>query len=144
MTVTQTGASIQVELQLRPIEVRFEWEPKDAVVRVDNRQVSAGYPLMELSEGPHRVEVLAPPGKPYESTVRDLDVRRDMEPVRLLLQRLTELRIQVPRGYSVSVDNQILPAERFTERGLQIETSHKTTPGLHLSLIHISEPTRPY
>jgi hypothetical protein len=131
VTVTQTGASIQVELQLRPIEVRFEWEPKDAVVRVDNRQVSAGYPVMELSEGPHRVEVLAPPGKPYESTVRDLDVRRDMEPVRLLLQRLTELRIQVPRGYSVSVDNQILPAERFTERGLQIETSHKTTPGLH-------------
>lgn len=86
---------------------------------------------MELSEGPHRVEVLAPPGQPYESTVRDIEVRRDMEPVRLLLQRLTALRIEAPRGYSVSVDSQILSGERFTERGLAIETSHKTTAGLH-------------
>jgi len=131
VTVTQTGASLQVELQLRPIEVRFEWEPKDAILRVDNRVVSAQFPVMELSEGPHRVEVLAPPGQPYESTVRDIEVRRDMEPVRLLLQRLTALRIEAPRGYSVSVDSQILSGERFTERGLAIETSHKTTAGLH-------------
>ena len=88
----------QVELQLRPIEVRFEWEPKDAIVRVDNRPVSEQYPMMELSEGPHRVEVLAPPGQPYKSTVRDIEVRRDMEPVRLLLQRLNTLGAEVPRG----------------------------------------------
>lgn len=132
VTVAQTGATLQIELQLRPIEVRFEWSPKDAIVRVDNRVVSAGYPVMELSEGSHRVEVLAPPGQPYESIAQDLDVRRDMEPVRLLLQRLTELRVKAPRGYSVSIDSQILPSERFRENGLQIETSHKTTPGLHL------------
>jgi len=131
VTVTQTGASIQVELQLRPIEVRFEWSPKEAIVRVDNRPVSVQYPVMELSEGPHRVEVLAPPGQPYESTVRDIEVRRDMEPVRLLLQRLTALRVEVPLGYTVSVDSQILPAERFTAREMVIETTHKTTPGLH-------------
>ena len=132
VTVAQTGASLQIELQLRPIEVRFEWSPKDAIVRVDNRPVGAAYPVMELSEGPHRVEVLAPPGQPYESIVQDIDVRRDMEPVRLLLQRLTELRVQAPLGYSVSVDSQILPPDRFRAKGLQIETSHKTTPGLHL------------
>ncbi len=132
VTVAQTGASLQIELQLRPIEVRFEWSPKEAVVRVDNRPVSAGYPVMELSEGPHRVEVLAPAGQPYESMVQDIEVRRDMEPVRLLLQRLTELRVQAPRGYSVSVDSQILPPERFVQKDQQIETSHKTTPGLHL------------
>jgi len=131
VTVTQTGASLVVDLQLRPIEVRFEWEPKDAIVRVDNRSVGVQYPVMELSEGSHRVEVLAPPGKPYESMVRDIEVRRDMEPVRLLLQRLTALRVEVPRGYTVSVDSQILPAERFTEHGMSIETSHKTTAGLH-------------
>ena len=28
VTVAQTGASLQIELQLRPIEVRFEWSPK--------------------------------------------------------------------------------------------------------------------
>jgi len=96
--LTGTGTSIQVELQLRAISVRFEWEPKDAIVRVDNRPVSEQYPMMELSEGPHRVEVLAPPGQPYKSTVRDIEVRRDMEPVRLLLQRLNTLGAEVPRG----------------------------------------------
>jgi hypothetical protein len=97
VTVTQTGASIQVELQMRPISVRFEWAPKDAIVRVDNRPVSEQSPVMELSEGPHRVEVLAPPGQPYESIVRDIEVRRDMEPVRLLLQRLNPLRLLLRR-----------------------------------------------
>ena len=132
VTLGQGGSTVQLELVPSPILVRFEWAPAGATLRVDNRPVSVSIPEIELSEGPHRVEVLAPQGQPYESIVRNIEVVRNMEPVRLVLRRLTELHIQAPLGYSVSVDQQILAKELFSEQGLRISTAYKTTPGLHV------------
>lgn len=132
VTLLQTGATVKIDLAPSPVLVRFEWTPKDAIVRVDNQIVSTSTPEMDLSEGPHRLEVTAPPGQPYEPIVRDLHVRRNMEPVRLSLQRLTELRIKAPLGYSVSVDNRMVPKDLFATQGLWMSTTHKTGSGSHV------------
>lgn len=131
LTVTQAGAQLSVRLQAQPVTVKFEWSPPDTKVLIDGDLVSGPDRVMELTEGPHRLEALAPPGTPYESLRRELLVRSGMEPERIVLQRLTELRIKAPRGYSVSVDNKTIPPTRFQERGLTIETAEPMVSGAH-------------
>ena len=41
VTVSQAGASVQVELQTRPVEVKFEWSPPGAKVLVDGNRPPA-------------------------------------------------------------------------------------------------------
>src|SRR5205823_177201 len=65
------------------------------------------------------------------STVMNIEVRVGMEPVRIALQRLTELRIKAPAGYTISVDNQGVAANRIIVHGHVEQTSVPTTPGPH-------------
>ena len=131
VTVAQAGGSLAVELKNQPVSVKFEWTPEGTRVLVDGEAVDSRDKLIELAEGTHRVEAFAPRNMPYESTVMSIDVRVGMEPVRIALQRLTEIRIQAPRGYSVSVDGQLLPSKNFQVRGLRSEAALPTTPGAH-------------
>jgi hypothetical protein len=121
--VTQAGAQLSVELKNQPVAVKFEWTP-------EGKEVDSRDRVIELSEGPHRVEAFARNAS-YESTVFPIEVRVGMEPVRIALQRLTEIRIQAPRGYAVSVDGQLLSADRLLRRGLFVEAVLPTTPGPH-------------
>lgn len=129
--VTQAGAQLAVELKNQPVAVKFEWTPEGTRVKVDGEEVDSKDRVIELSEGPHRVEAFARNAS-YESTVFPIEVRVGMEPVRVALQRLTEIRIQAPAGYTVSVDGQLLPADRLQRRGLSVETVLPTTPGTHM------------
>lgn len=131
VTVSQAGASLQVQLQTRPVEVKFEWSPPKARVLVDGEPVDPRSRVLELPEGTHHVEVLAPAGEPYDPLRQDIEVRMGMEPVRLVLQRLTELRVRAPRGYTVSVDNKLLPAEQLHPHGLSVEATVPSTAGAH-------------
>lgn len=128
--VTQAGAQLAVELKNQPVAVKFEWTPEGTRVKVDGEEVDSRDRVIELSEGPHRVEAFARNAS-YESTVFPIEVRVGMEPVRIALQRLTEIRIQAPRGYAVSVDGQLLSADRLLRRGLFVEAVLPTTPGAH-------------
>jgi hypothetical protein len=131
VTVAQAGGSLAVELKNQPVPVKFEWTPEGTRVLVEGEVVDSRDKLIELAEGTHRVEAFAPPNLPYESTVLTINVRVGMEPVRIALQRLTEIRIQAPRGYSVSVDGQLVPSKNLQVRGLRVETALPTTPGTH-------------
>lgn len=131
VTVSQAGASMQAELQTRPVEVKFEWSPPGAKVLVDGEAVDPRIRALELPEGTHKVEVLAPPGEPYDPLRQDIEVRMGMQPVRLVLQRLTELHIRAPRGYTVSVDNKLLPAEQLRPHGLTVEATVPSIAGSH-------------
>lgn len=129
--VTQAGASVSIELKNQPVAVKFEWTPEGTSVRVDGELVDSRDKVIELSEGQHRVEAFAPRNASYDSTVLSIDVRVGMEPVRIALQRLTEIRIQAPRGYSVSVDGRLVQSANLQVRGLRAETAVPTTPGVH-------------
>lgn len=131
VTVAQAGASVAVQLKAQPVAVKFEWTPPEARVLVDGEDVDSRDKVIEVSEGSHKVEAIAPRGSPYESTVIQIDARIGMEPVRIALQRLTELRIKAPAGYSVSVDSQVIAAERLQVKGQAAETTLPTTPGPH-------------
>jgi hypothetical protein len=131
VTVSQAGASLQVQLQTRPVEVKFEWSPPRAKVLVDGEVVDPRSHTLELPEGTHRIEVLPPAGEPYDPLRQEIEVRMGMEPVRLVLQRLTELRVRAPRGYTVSVDNKLLPAEQLQPHGLSVEATVPSTAGSH-------------
>lgn len=131
VTVAQAGGSLAVELKNQPVSVKFEWAPEGTRVLVDGEAVDSRDKLIELAEGSHRVEAFAPRNLPYESTVFSIDVRVGMEPVRIALQRLTEIRIQAPRGYSVSVDGQLVPSKNLQVRGLRVDTAVPTAPGTH-------------
>ncbi len=131
ITVAQAGAALQVELKTQPVKVKFDWSPPEARVLVDGDPVDVRDRMVELPEGVHHVEALAPRGQPYESTVRDINVKLGMEPVRIALQRLTELRIQAPQGYTVSVDNQLLPTSSLQASGDMVETAYPITSGVH-------------
>ncbi len=131
VTVAQTGASVSVQLKTQPVPVKFEWTPEGTRVLVDGEVVDARDKVIEISEGKHKVEAIAPRGSPYESSVSSIEVRVGMEPVRIALQRLTELRISLPAGYVASVDDQVIAAERLQIRGHTAETSVPTTPGPH-------------
>lgn len=128
--VTQAGAQLAVELKNQPVAVKFEWTPEGTRVKVDGEEVDSKDRVIELSEGPHRVEAFARNAS-YESTVFPIEVRVGMEPVRVALQRLTEIRIQAPRGYTVSIDGQLIAADRLLRRGLTVEGVLPTTPGTH-------------
>ncbi|HNN91754.1 MAG TPA: hypothetical protein PKI03_05785 [Pseudomonadota bacterium] len=128
--VTQAGAQLSVELKNQPVAVKFEWTPEGTRVKVDGEEVDSRDRVIELSEGPHRVEAFARTAS-YESTVFPIEVRVGMEPVRIALQRLTEIRLQAPRGYTISVDGQLLSADRLHPRGLFVEAVLPTTPGGH-------------
>ena len=86
--VTQAGAQLSVELKNQPVAVKFEWTPEGTRVKVDGEEVDGRDRVIELSEGPHRVEAFARTAS-YESTVFPIEVRVGMEPVRIALQRLT-------------------------------------------------------
>lgn len=131
VTVAQTGASVQIELPTQPVLVKFEWTPPDARILVDDHPVEARDKEMELPEGTHHVQALAPRGSGYESTVTDIEVRQGMDPVRIALQRLTELHIKAPRDYTVSVDAQVLPPSKLTLHGQMQEANVPVTPGAH-------------
>jgi hypothetical protein len=131
VTVTQAGAALQVELKSQPVKVKLDWSPPEARVLVDGDPVDPRDRMVELPEGIHHVEALAAPGSPYESTVRDIVVKQGMEPVLIALQRLTELRIQAPQGYTVSVDNQLLPTSSLQASGDMVETAYPITAGSH-------------
>lgn len=129
VTVAQTGASVSVQLKSQPAPVKFEWSPEGTRVLVDGEVIDSRDKVIEVSEGTHKVEAIAPRG--YESTVFNIEVRVGMEPVRIALQRLTELRIQAPAGYSVSVDSQMLSSEGSQIHGRVAELALRTTPGVH-------------
>jgi hypothetical protein len=131
VTVTQAGAAVQIELKTQPVKVKFDWSPPEARVMVDGDQVDPRDRMIELPEGVHHVEALAPPGSPYESTIRDLVVKQGMDPVLIALQRLTELHIEAPLGYTVSIDNQLLPTSNLQASGYMVETSYPITAGVH-------------
>ena len=132
VTVAQAGATVAVELKTQPVAVKLEWTPESARVLVDGEPVDGKDRTIEVTEGTHRLEAIAPRGSPYESTVFTFDARVGMEPVRIALQRLTEIHIQAPRGYAVSVDGQVVRSDRLTPHGEVIETGVPTTPGAHL------------
>jgi hypothetical protein len=131
VTVAQTGATATVALKSQPVAVKFEWTPDGTRVSVDGEPVDSRDKVIEVSEGPHRVEAIAPQGAPFDPMVLNIDVRVGMEPVRIALQRLTELRIQAPAGYSISVDSQVVMSDRIKLRGLVAEAAVTTTPGPH-------------
>lgn len=131
VTVTQAGASVAVQLKTQPVSVKFEWTPPETRVLVDGEVVDVRDKVIEVSEGSHKVEAIAPRGSVYESTVFNVDVRIGMEPVRISLQRLTELRISAPAGYSISVDSQGVAADKVQIQGRVAETAVPTTPGPH-------------
>lgn len=131
VTVAQAGASLSVQLKAQPVAVKFEWTPENARVLVDGEPVDGRDKVIELSEGPHKVEAIAPRDSPYDSNVFNIDVRIGMEPVRIALQRLTELRIKAPAGYTVSVDSQVIASERLQIQDKVAETALPTTPGPH-------------
>lgn len=131
VTVAQAGASVAVQLKTQPVAVKFEWSPEGTRVLVDGEVIDSRDRVIEVSEGPHKVEAIAPPGLAYESTVFNVDVRVGMDPVRIALQRLTELRVQAPAGYSVSVDSQVLSSDKARIRGRVAELVLPTTPGFH-------------
>lgn len=131
VTVTQAGATVAVQLKTQPVSVKFEWTPPETRVLVDGEVVDTRDKVIEVSEGPHKVEAIAPRGSVYESNVFNIDVRIGMEPVRISLQRLTELRISAPAGYSISVDSQVVAADKVQIQGRVAETSVPTTPGPH-------------
>jgi hypothetical protein len=132
VTVAQAGGSLAVELKNQPVSVKFEWTPEGTRVLVDGEAVDPREKIIELAEGTHRVEAFAPRNLPYESTVFTINVRVGMEPVRVALQRLTEIRIAAPRGYSISVDGQLVPSKNLQVRDLRVETAVPTTPGVHM------------
>lgn len=131
VTVAQTGASLSVTLRNQPVSVKLEWTPNDARVQVDGEPVDSRDRIVELSEGKHKVEAIAPRGSSYQSTVFDIDVHVGMEPIRIALQRLTELYIKAPRGYTVSLDSQVVPSAQLQVRGLAIEGTVAAKPGEH-------------
>jgi hypothetical protein len=131
VTVAQAGAAIAVQLKTQPVAVKFEWTPENAQVLVDGEAVDARDKVIEVAEGSHKVEAIAPHGSPFESTVFNIDVRVGMEPVRIALQHLTELRIQAPAGYSVSVDSQLLSTPSVEVHDHMSEIAMPTTPGMH-------------
>jgi hypothetical protein len=131
VTVAQAGASVSVQLKTQPVAVKFDWTPEGTRVLVDGELVDSRDKIIEVAEGPHKVEAIAPRSSTYESTVFNIDVRVGMEPIRVALQRLTELHIQAPAGYTVSVDSQVLGTERMQVRGRVAEMAVPTTPGIH-------------
>jgi hypothetical protein len=131
VTVTQAGAAVSVQLKTQPVSVKFEWTPPETRVLVDGEVVDVRDKVIELSEGSHKVEAIAPRGSVYESTVFNIEVRIGMEPVRISLQRLTELIISAPAGYSISVDSQVVAADKVRLQGRLAETAVPTTPGPH-------------
>jgi hypothetical protein len=131
VTVAQAGAAVAVQLKTQPVAVKFEWTPDGTRVLVDGELVDARDKVIEVSEGSHKVEAIAPRTTPFESTVFNIDVRVGMEPVRIALQRLTELRIQAPAGYTVSVDSTGVSPAQLQVRGRVAETTVPTTPGPH-------------
>jgi hypothetical protein len=131
VTVTQAGASLQVELKTQPVKVKLEWQPPEAQVLVDGIRVDPRERSVELPEGTHHFEALAPRGSPYESWADDIAVKPGMEPLRIALQQLTELRIKAPEGYTVSVDNQLLPTSGLPASSYMVETGYPITAGPH-------------
>ena len=133
VTVAQAGAAVSVQMKTQPVAVKFEWTPPDARVLVDGEAVDTRDKVIELSEGSHKVETIAPRGSVFESDVRNIEVRVGMDPVRVSLQRLTELRVTIPAGYSLSVDSQGVPADRLqvNEHEHTAETAVSTKPGPH-------------
>jgi hypothetical protein len=131
VTVAQAGASVSVQLKTQPVAVKFEWTPPDTRVLVDGESVDTRDKVIEVSEGSHKVEAIAPRGSIYESTVFNIDVRVGMEPVRISLQRLTELRLTNPAGYTLSVDGQGVAASQLQVHDRVAETQVPTTPGPH-------------
>src|SRR5262249_24911295 len=87
--------------------------------------------VVELTEGTHHVQAMAPRGAPYDPTVLDIDVKPGMETVFIALQHLTELHIEAPLGYRVSVDSQQLAPGRFTRRDHAMTTTVPSTIGEH-------------
>lgn len=132
VTVTQAGAALQVELKTQPVKLRLDWQPPEAQVLVDGIKVDPRDRTVEVPEGTHHVEALAPRGSPYESWASDIVVKQGMDPIRIALQQLTELRITAPQGYSVSVDNQLLSTSGLPASGYLIETAYPITPGTHI------------
>lgn len=131
VTVTQAGAALQVELKTQPVKLRLDWQPAEAQVLVDGIKVDPRDRTVEVPEGTHHVEALAPRGSPYESWASDIVVKQGMEPLRIALQQLTELRITAPQGYTVSVDNQLLPTSGLPASGYLVETAYPITAGTH-------------
>jgi hypothetical protein len=131
VAVAQTGATATVALKSQPVAVKFEWTPDGTRVSVDGEPVDSRDKVIEVAEGPHRVEAIAPRGAPFDPMVLTIDVRVGMEPVRIALQRLTELHIAAPAGYKISVDGQLVPSTQIQAHGLVADASVTTTPGPH-------------
>lgn len=131
VTVREAGAALQVELKTQPVKVKLEWQPPEAQVLVDGIRVDPREHSVELPEGTHHFEALAPRGSPYESWADDIVVKQGMEPLRIALQQLTELRIKAPKGYTVSVDNQLLPTSDLQASSYMVETGYTITAGPH-------------
>jgi hypothetical protein len=134
VTVAQVGASVSIELKPQPATVRFDWHPEGTKVLVDGELLSSRDQEVELTEGSHRVEAIAPPGQLYQSTVFTINAQIGMDPVRISLQRLTEVRVAAPLGYTVSIDGQRVNAEQIQVRGREQIASVPTAPGAHTVL----------
>lgn len=134
VTVSQVGATVPPQqLQTRPVEVKFEWSPPGSKLLVDGEAVDPRIRAMELPEGKHEVQVLAPQGSSelYEPLREQIEVQMGMAPVRLVLQRRTELRIRAPRGYTISIDNKLKSPEDLRPQGLFVEVSERSPAGTH-------------
>lgn len=129
VNVTPAGTREQIKLQPQPIRVMVEVLPAGTRVLVDGDPVDARTSVVELVEGKHRVQALAPPDSGYDSLDFEIDVRVGMQPVRRVLPRLAQLRISAPRGYTVRVDNQMMLPGR--EAGTQQELTVTASPGTH-------------
>lgn len=129
VNVTPAGAELRLKLQPLPVPVQLEWSPPEARILIDGDPVDARNPVVELVEGRHRVQALAPPGSGYASRDLDLDVRVGMPPYRIQLQRQALLRIRAPRGYGVRLDNQIVGTGE--DQGKELDLTTPANPGPH-------------
>ncbi|MCS6914055.1 MAG: PEGA domain-containing protein [Myxococcota bacterium] len=130
VNITPAGTREQIRLEPLPVRVQFEILPPGTRVLVDGDPVDARTNVVELTEGRHRVQALAPPESGYDSLDFEIDVHVGMQPIRRVLPRLAQLRIQAPLGYTVRVDNQMMAPGRRV--GLQQALTVNTGPGLHI------------
>lgn len=107
-----TGARAANSPVAPPVPVTFQLFPTETQLFVDGVPIEWRAGAVELVQGRHRVDALAPPSSGYASRSFVIEARPGMAPVRRALQQLAQLHVQAPLGYQVRIGGQAVAATR--------------------------------
>lgn len=114
-----------------PVPVKLEWQPTDAYVLIDGKPIEGrnGTAEIPLKAGPHGLKAVSPPY--YEDLDRSISVTAGMPSVRLVLEPLSPVRLESPRGYAVEVDQRKIAGVAREQRAAEQADLLFLRPGLH-------------